>query len=275
MTDIQRYFASYSTADRRLVEPIVRILRTTKAAVFLAHDSITPGEKWEEVLAQRLKSADTLVLFWSRNAQESEWVTTEWKTAARTGKRILPVLIDQTPLPAPLATFQWIDFRYLADRRRLMARIVIACVTLIILQFAAYPLFLLMAQPREADQIVASDFTPRLPSAIEDHPIHESPPMRDALPMPESIPMPEADALPMSRASSMSEANRRPEPDPMLETLPMPETSPQPGLLGYFLFFLFISSLIFLAIMLFLSFRQNAQASTVVAEQIDASLTSV
>ena len=140
LSELQHYFVSYSTADRRFVEPIVQVLRTATTDVFLDRDSIAPGDKWKDVLTERLQTADTLVLFWSHNAEKSKWVTREWHTAAGAGKRILPVLIDDTPLPEALGDFQWIDFRYLRRRQTLMLRAVIACATLVVVQFAVYPL---------------------------------------------------------------------------------------------------------------------------------------
>ena len=139
MNEIQHYFASYSKKDRRLVQPIVQILRSNAAAVFLDRDSIPPGDKWKEVLTDSLEIADTLLLFWSRDAKKSEWVTMEWNEAVRAGKRILPILVDETPLPKSLAAYQWIDFRYIGRKRRTMRQVVMVCIAVIILQFSMFP----------------------------------------------------------------------------------------------------------------------------------------
>jgi hypothetical protein len=176
MSELQHYFVSYSTADRRFVEPIVQVLRTATTDVFLDRDSIAPGDKWKDVLTERLETADTLVLFWSHNAEKSKWVTKEWHTAAGAGKRILPVLIDDTPLPEALGDFQWIDFRHLRRRQTLMLRAVIAFATLVVVQFAVYPLAKYYDTIFEARRDLNEESNLRKLSQQYDVPVEASPP---------------------------------------------------------------------------------------------------
>lgn len=115
-TSRKRFFASYSRKDRHLVEPVVRVLRSTSTPVFCDIDTIEPGEKWSERLQTALAEATTLVLFWSRNSVKSEWVSKEWQAAIQGGKVVIPVLLDSTPLTPPLSDYQYIDFRDLVAR---------------------------------------------------------------------------------------------------------------------------------------------------------------
>jgi hypothetical protein len=46
------------------------------------------------------------MVFWSKHAAESSWVKEEWEVALQIGKRLVPVPIDDTPLPAGLSQFQ-------------------------------------------------------------------------------------------------------------------------------------------------------------------------
>jgi len=107
----QIFFVSYSHDDAHVVEPIVAMLRTTGTTVFRDKDSIQPGDKWRQVLNQSLQQADVFLVFWSGNSAASEEVRTEYESALAMDTRIVPVLLDDTPIDAALAQYQHIDFR--------------------------------------------------------------------------------------------------------------------------------------------------------------------
>jgi hypothetical protein len=46
-----------------------------------------------------------VVVFWCHHAEDSEEVSKEWKAALDQRKDILPLLLDETPLPRGCATF--------------------------------------------------------------------------------------------------------------------------------------------------------------------------
>src|SRR5438309_3808416 len=104
-------FVSYSHDDAVLVTPIVKLLRVNKALVFQDLDSIELGKKWREQAGRALAEAHLVVLFWCVHSSHSGEVESEYRSALKTGKDLLPVLLDATPLPADLSEFQWIDFR--------------------------------------------------------------------------------------------------------------------------------------------------------------------
>jgi hypothetical protein len=104
-------FVSYSHDDVALVTPIVKLLRLNKALVFQDLDSIELGKRWREQAGRALADARLVVLFWCVHSSHSNEVESEYKSALKTGKDLLPVLLDATPLPAELSEFQWIDFR--------------------------------------------------------------------------------------------------------------------------------------------------------------------
>lgn len=111
MTDgqIRRIFASYSRKDSRSVHELVRLMRMTGAPVFLDTDSIPAGENWREILTAALQQADLVAVFWSYNSAMSEEVRKEYQFAAAIGKRIVPVMMDETPLTEELAAFQGVN----------------------------------------------------------------------------------------------------------------------------------------------------------------------
>src|SRR5262245_69363 len=106
-------FVSYSHQDIGLVQPVVRLLRATEDLVFQDLDSIKPGRKWRREIGGALYAAHLVVLFWCYHSSRSAEVRREYELALTTGKDVLPVLLDTTPLPEQLNEFQWVDFRLL------------------------------------------------------------------------------------------------------------------------------------------------------------------
>lgn len=107
-------FVSYARVDRLAVEPAVDLLRAGGVEVFVDVLSIGFGERWKDVLIDALARCERVLVFWSRAAAASEWVDREWRSALAMGKKIVPTLLDRTPLPAELAEFQAIT-RLLTD----------------------------------------------------------------------------------------------------------------------------------------------------------------
>jgi hypothetical protein len=113
----ERIFVSYSHHDASLVTPVVRLLRSTNDFVFLDSEGIRPGEKWRAALAEAIRSANLIVVFWCRHSSESPEVESEYRSAIEAQKDVIPVLLDATPVPPALGEFQWIDFRELGREK--------------------------------------------------------------------------------------------------------------------------------------------------------------
>jgi hypothetical protein len=99
-------FISYARADKDLVLPVVHLLRAAGARVFIDVEDIPYGEEWESVLLERLHASERILVFWSANAVNSEWIRREYLIAIGAGLRVIPVPLDATPLPAELAVLQ-------------------------------------------------------------------------------------------------------------------------------------------------------------------------
>jgi hypothetical protein len=106
-----RIFVSYSHRDAALVTPVVKLLRIRDGLVFQDQDRIEPGRQWQAELDRALVDANLVIVFWCRHSNESAEVRKEYEAAVSKGKDLLPVLLDPTPLPQPLAAYQWIDFQ--------------------------------------------------------------------------------------------------------------------------------------------------------------------
>jgi TIR domain len=95
-------FLSYSRADTERVAPLRDALRQLGYRVFFDTQSIDPGEQWKQRLERSIQASRTLVLCWSQNTRGSEYITFEYSRAEALHRRVLPWLLDKTPLPAML-----------------------------------------------------------------------------------------------------------------------------------------------------------------------------
>ncbi len=110
-----RLFVSYSRADQKVVLAVTQLFRVTGCDVFVDSEDIDPGEKWEDRLKSSLEKANRVLVFWSRNAMESVWVREECTQARRKSKKVVPLLLDSTPLNEMLSPFQAFDLRPILD----------------------------------------------------------------------------------------------------------------------------------------------------------------
>lgn len=101
-------FVSYASVHRDLVGPLVKLLQVGNRFVFLDFHSLEPGDNWSELLLSVLKRVKKVIVVWCIHASKSEWVQKEIEIAIAGKKRIIPVLLDNTPLPEPLKSFQWL-----------------------------------------------------------------------------------------------------------------------------------------------------------------------
>jgi hypothetical protein len=107
----RRIFVSYSRVDREIVVSLTHFVKLGGALVFRDEDAIDPGEDWPRVLQEGIRDCDYVVVFWSTNAAASKAVMAEYGFGLNLNKKIVPILMDDTPLPEPLQRFQWIDYR--------------------------------------------------------------------------------------------------------------------------------------------------------------------
>jgi hypothetical protein len=52
-----------------------------------------------------------MLVFWCYHSAASSAVKREYKRAIQLNKRVIPIILDSTDLPAQLSKFQWIDLR--------------------------------------------------------------------------------------------------------------------------------------------------------------------
>lgn len=72
---------------------------------------IPPGLPWRVVIAAAITQARTVLVLWSARSAQSAELGAEWRLAAAAGVRLVPVLLDDTPMPAELGARQAVDWR--------------------------------------------------------------------------------------------------------------------------------------------------------------------
>lgn len=92
-----RVFISYSRKDGAIADRIRDALIEHDFESYLDKYDIMPGEPWQERLGGLIGSADTVVFCLSPNFVASKTCDWEVNEAERIGKRLLPVVIQDTP----------------------------------------------------------------------------------------------------------------------------------------------------------------------------------
>ena len=110
-------FISYSTADRvRATQLAAALAQADGTPVFLDHWQLGPGDLLSERLSTSISKAASLVLLISKASLASHWVRKEIELAVKRAAedqrfRIVPVRLDDTPLPEHLADMVYVDGR--------------------------------------------------------------------------------------------------------------------------------------------------------------------
>jgi len=109
-----RLVISYSREDAPLVRSVVTLLRGALRDVegpALLDDLVESDETWFKQFKIEIEAAPQLFVFWCSHASVSDHVRREYEYALKQKKRIVPVILDDTPLPAMLAMFHSVDLR--------------------------------------------------------------------------------------------------------------------------------------------------------------------
>jgi len=100
-------FLSYAHEDHQRVAKIAPVLEEAGHSVWWDR-RIHAGSRFSAEIDRALKSADLVVVLWSRASVESAWVHDEAAAGRDTG-RLVPVLIDRVELPLGFRQYQTID----------------------------------------------------------------------------------------------------------------------------------------------------------------------
>ncbi|MFD5130950.1 toll/interleukin-1 receptor domain-containing protein [Streptomyces olindensis] len=107
-------FISHNHRDKPQVTPLAARLRLLGVDVWLDSWEIRPGDRIPGKVNEALGLVDTVMVFWSTNSSKSPWVNTEWEAALTRrlrddSVRVIPVVLDDTPLPPLLEPIMWVS----------------------------------------------------------------------------------------------------------------------------------------------------------------------
>lgn len=99
----------YARADEAAAQR-ARALARVYDQVAIDRD-MPPGVPWRDRMAGQILQARLVLVLWSAQAAASQEVGHEWRLALLGPAGLVPVLLDNTPLPAPLAGLNAVDWR--------------------------------------------------------------------------------------------------------------------------------------------------------------------
>jgi len=105
-------FISYSERDRETMEKIRNSLRRESLTVWTNTTDVQTGEDFQSAIDRGIEQTDNLVYLVSPDSVQSEFVRKELEYAVSLHKRIIPVLVRETPpesIPEALQGVQYID----------------------------------------------------------------------------------------------------------------------------------------------------------------------
>jgi len=107
-------FLSHNSADKEYVRRLAAALAVAGAHVWFDEWTIRPGDSVPGAIDEGLSEFEIFALVWSQAASNSRWVKTEMEAAVTRwigdpSIRLVPVLLDETPIPAILRPVRYID----------------------------------------------------------------------------------------------------------------------------------------------------------------------
>lgn len=106
-------FLSYARRDLSFALKLEQALQNRGISVWRDQKDLGAGDLWAKKTGDALASSDQFVLVWSQEAARSSNVTFEWNAALNANKRIIPIFVDDTPLPPFLLGITAVDGRAL------------------------------------------------------------------------------------------------------------------------------------------------------------------
>jgi hypothetical protein len=106
-----KIFISYARADAtELAEELADRLRAMEYDVFLDKHTMVGTIDWEKEIKARARWCDVMLMLVTPAANQSGWVYREFEFARAANRKILPVIVDQTPLPVHLGMYQAVKY---------------------------------------------------------------------------------------------------------------------------------------------------------------------
>ena len=106
-------FISYARSSARYARAAAEMLRAAGYSVWL-DDELPAHRNFTRVIEEQLDAAHAVLVIWSKDAAESDWVMSEAERA-RSAHKLVQVRVDDTQLPMPFDQIQCADLRDWTD----------------------------------------------------------------------------------------------------------------------------------------------------------------
>ncbi len=121
-------FLSHNKADKVTARLLASALAEAGINVWFDEWTLKPGDSITGGIEDGLSKCDAFVLVWSAEASVSNWVGTEVRAAVTrrvqdNALRLIPVMVDRTPLPALFAEYKGFSLETVPDLQRIAAEI--------------------------------------------------------------------------------------------------------------------------------------------------------
>lgn len=103
-------FISYSRANSAIVYDLADLLRTQGYEVWTDVTGIVGGAVWQAAIQQAIRDCDAVIVALSAASTASPWVEREILFALDQHKAIIPLMLEEVPLPLSLYNLQKIDY---------------------------------------------------------------------------------------------------------------------------------------------------------------------
>jgi hypothetical protein len=126
--DTHAVFVSYARVDSGRVLPVCDAVKAQGMALWLDHEGIDAGESWAGEIVRAIRAVRGVAVMCSKAAFESDHVKREVFLADRYKKRLVPILLENAPMPDDFEYFfagvQWLKLHETpeADRPAAMMR---------------------------------------------------------------------------------------------------------------------------------------------------------
>lgn len=121
----EHLFVSYSHSDKEQVYPLVDEAEQMGHPCWIDRDDLEPGERWAGHIVRAIKASRGLWLMCSAQSFSSDHVRREVYLADKYKKPLLPVRLDDAPMPDDIEYFlvdrQWIELAGLSEEQRTSA----------------------------------------------------------------------------------------------------------------------------------------------------------
>jgi formylglycine-generating enzyme required for sulfatase activity len=115
MTKAEQVFISYATEDEQFAHRLADDLQRLGVRVWIAPESIRPGESWVSAIERGLRESSHVVVLLTPAALESKWVKKETDVAIaqeRKGRiQVIPLDLKRCKVPLLLSSYQMVSFR--------------------------------------------------------------------------------------------------------------------------------------------------------------------